>query len=131
LSRIQATPLATFEQFEAKYTLPPGWKQAPAWLKKDLSPTSVGTVGPRSSQNWTSVDLFELTPEKYNLFRNWPGQQFVYIRAELDYRDVFADTTNITWCWIAATNERNTEMATYDRAQQLAFPGLPPPAAAR
>jgi hypothetical protein len=30
--------------FRPKYRLPPGWSEAPAWLKKRLSPNSIGVI---------------------------------------------------------------------------------------
>ena len=105
--------------FRRKYRLPEGWSEAPDWLKKDLGSASIFIVGPRSTVNWHYTDFFELTPEVYHAFRDLPGQRFIYMDAYFDYDDVFGETSNVRWCWVAATNEKRTATTDCSSARQL------------
>jgi hypothetical protein len=96
-------------------------------MKRHLSVTSVGFIGPRSTRDWNYVDLFELTPPRYFEFRNYDGQSIIRIAAELNYTDPFQGRSNIKWCWAAATNERVTDATTCDRVLELLLIGPRPP----
>jgi hypothetical protein len=105
-----------------KYQLPPGWSEAPAWLKRNLTRESVGTIGPKSTVNWNYTDLFALTSDAYFAFRNNPGERVVTVEAEVDFKDVFDETSTVKWCWAAATNERQTRTTDCGTDLQLVVP---------
>lgn len=105
--------------FEAKYRLPKGWSEAPAWDKQNLGSASIGMIGPKSTLKWDYTHLFELTPDTYDAFRNLPGKQFIYMDAEVDFKDVFDETSTVKWCWVAATNEKNTQTTDCQSALKL------------
>jgi hypothetical protein len=114
--------------FKAKYRLPKGWREAPDWVKQNLGSDSIGTIGPKSTLNWSYTHLFELTPEIYDAFRNIPlRQHFIYMDAEVDYQNVFAETSTVKWCWVAATNEKTTQTTDCQSALKLVLGrGAPP-----
>jgi len=105
--------------FTPNYRLPKGWSTAPAWIKTKLNNSVIGVVAPKSTINWSYTELFELTPETYYAFRNFPGQAFVYMDASANYKDVFQETTTLKWCWVAAGNERRTTVADCARNRQI------------
>ena len=113
--------------FKAKYRLPPGWSEAPAWVKQNLGSPSISSIGPKSTVSWSYTSLFELTPDTYDEFRNWPGQRFIYMDAEVDFKDVFDERSAVRWCWAAATNERKTKTTDCESALKLVLGRGGPP----
>lgn len=109
-------------RFMPKYQRPPGWSEAPAWLKRNLARESVGTIGPKSTVNWNYTDLFALTSDAYSAFRNDSGERVVTVEAEVDFKDVFDETSTVKWCWAAATNERQTRTTGCGTDLQLVVP---------
>ena len=108
--------------FSAKYRLPKGWSAAPAWVKKNLGSATIGMIGPRATLNWTYTQLFELSPDIYDAFRNRPTQKhLVYVDATLAYKDVFDEKSTIRWCWAAATSESRTATTDCESALRLAL----------
>jgi hypothetical protein len=80
-------------------------------------------IGPKSTLRWNYTHLFELTPDTYDAFRNLPRKQFIYMEAEVDFKDVFDETSTIRWCWVAATNERKTRTTDCESALKLVLGG--------
>lgn len=119
---------ASAGSLKPKYRLPKGWSEAPVWVKQNLGSDVVGIIGAKSTVTWSYTHLFELTPETYDAFRNFPlRQHFVYMDAAFNYKDVFGETSTAKWCWVAATNESKTQTTDCQSALKLVLGrGLPP-----
>jgi hypothetical protein len=112
---------ASVGDFKPRYQLPPGWSEAPSWVKTRLNYNGIGMIAPKSTLNWAYTELFELTPNTYNAFRNFPGRAFVYMHATFNYKDVFNETNEVAWCWAAAGNEKTTSTTDCARTSQMVF----------